>query len=134
MSMRYVALLVVFGLFLVACGDSGDAADPDRFCEILTEIDSLDFSGLAPDEVLEAVGDENAKFAEGLDVVPEEIKADAQLVADGVEASNELMLEAGGDFTQIDQAAMETLTSEVFNEEFDAAVQNVSAWRADSCT
>ncbi len=132
--MRSLGLLVVFGLFLVACGDSGEAADPDRFCEILTEIDSLDFTGRAPDEVLEAVRDENAKFAEGLEVVPEEIKATAQLVADVVAASNELMLEAGGDVTQIDQADMETLTNEVFNEEFEAAVQNVGTWRADSCT
>jgi hypothetical protein len=134
MSMRYLALLVVFGLLPVACGDSGDAADPDRFCEILSELDSLDRSDLSPDGVLEVVRDENAKFAEGMEVVPEEIKADAQLVADSVFASNELMLEVEGDFTQIDQADMDAVETEFFTEEFEAAIQNVNAWRAASCT
>lgn len=132
--MRYLALLVVFGLFLVACGDSGDAADPDRFCEILSELESLDRNDLSPDGVLEIVRDENAKFAEGMEVVPEEIKADAQFVADSVFASNELMLEVEGDFTQIDQADMEAVESEFFTEDFEAGLQNVNAWRADNCT
>ena len=132
--MRYVALLVVFALFLVGCSDSGDAADPERFCEILAELDSLDRGDLPPDEIVEVVRDENAKFAEGMEVVPEEIRADAQLVADGAAASNELMLEAGGDFTQIDQADMDAVASEFFTEEFETAIQNVGAWRAESCT
>lgn len=44
------------------------------------------------------------------------------------------MLEAGGDFTQIDQADMDAVASEFFTDEFDAAAQNVDAWRADNCT
>jgi hypothetical protein len=132
--MRYLALLVVFGLFLVACGDSGDAADPDRFCEILAELESMDRNDLSPDGVLDVVLEENAKFAEGMEVVPEEIGADAQLVADNVFASNELMIQVGGDFAQIDQADMDAVDSEFRTVEFAAAIQNVNDWRASSCT
>lgn len=132
--MRYVALLLVASLFLVACGDSADAADPERFCEILAELESLDRTGLSPDEIVEVVNEEDALLAEGLEVAPEEIKADAQVVADGVVASNELMLEAGGDFTQIPQADMDAVAGEYFTDEFETAAVNVATWRAASCS
>lgn len=132
--MRYLALLLILAMFAAACGETAPAADPERFCEILAELDTLSREGLTPDEVLEVVREENEKFAEGVDVVPDEIKIEADLVREAILASNDVMTEAGGDFTKIDQVDLESLSAEYFTAEFEDAARTVGDWRTANCT
>ena len=132
--MRYIALLIASALVIAACGGSEGSADPERFCEILDELDAQDTSGLPADEALPIIRDGRDKYVEGVEVAPEEIKADAETFANGVLQLTDLLIAAGGDGSQIDGAALESVNEEVFTDEFDAAADRVTAWRSSNCS
>ncbi len=132
--MRFVALLVASALAITACGGSGGSADPERFCEILDELDAQDTGGLPAAEALAIIRDGRDKYEEGVEVAPEEIKADAETFANGVLQITDLLIAAGGDESQVDAAALESVSEEVFTEEFDAAAGRVTAWRNSNCS
>ena len=71
-------------MVIAACGSSDGGADPERFCEILLELDAQDTSGLSAEESLPIIREGRNKYVEGVEVAPEEIKADAETFANGV--------------------------------------------------
>lgn len=130
--MRYFAIVLMLALAVAACGDS-TAADPERFCEILVEIDTQNTDGLPFEEALPIIVDGRARFEEVKEVAPEEIGADAGMVADGAIRITDLLIAAGGDETQIDEAELQLVVGEVFTPEYEAATQSVAAWRVANC-
>ena len=132
--MRYVAFLIASALAIAACGGSDSGADPERFCEILDELDAQDTSGLTADEALPIIREGREKYVEAVEVAPEEIKADAETFANGVLQITDLLIAAGGDESQVDSAALESVSQEVFTDEFGAAADRVTAWRTSNCS
>ena len=131
--MRSAALILVIVFVAAACSDSG-GADPERFCEILDELDAQDTRGLPPADALPIIEAGRAKFVEGTEVAPDEIKADVTTVADGAVQFTDLLIEAGGDESAVSQAAATALASTIFTPEYDAAAQRVTAWRTTNCS
>ncbi len=127
-------VLIASALVIAACGSSEPSADPERFCEILVELDEQDTTGLPADEALPIIREGRAKYVEGTEVAPEEIKADAELFADGVLKITDLLIAAGGDQTQVDAEALQSVSEEIFTPEFDAAADRVNAWRDSNCS
>ncbi len=132
--MRYIMVLIASALVIAACGSSEPSADPERFCEILVELDEQDTTGLPADEALPIIREGRDKYVEGTEVAPEEIKADAELFADGVLKITDLLIAAGGDQTQVDAEALQSVSEEIFTPEFDAAADRVNAWRDSNCS
>ena len=132
--MRHVAFLIASALVIAACGDSDSNADAVRFCEILEELDAQDTSGLPADEALPIIREGRDKYLEAVEAAPEEIKADAETFANGVVQITDLLIAAGGDESQVDSAAMEALSEEVFTDDFDGAADRVTAWRTSNCS
>lgn len=133
--MPYVVLLIVSALALAACGDSDDSsADPERFCEILVEIDAQDTSGLPADEALPIIREGRDNFLEAIEVAPEDIRADTETVANGALQITDLLIAAGGDESQVDGAELESVSEEVFTDEYGAAADRVTAWRTSNCS
>ena len=132
--MRHVAFLIASALVIAACGDSDSSADAERFCEILEELDAQDTSGLPADEALPIIREGRDNYVEGVEVAPEEIQADAETFANGVLQITDLLIAAGGDESQVDSAAMDSVSEEVFTDEFDAAAARVTAWRTSNCS
>lgn len=128
--MRIVAMLVVSALFLAACGGSAGAADPERFCELLDEIDAQNTTGLPADEAVDTLRDGREKFIEAAEVAPDEIKEEVELVTDGAVQLTDLLIEAGNDESQLDSGVVEG----IFTDEFDAAADSVDAWRTSNCS
>ena len=67
--MRSVVLLIALLMVVAACGDSEGGADPDRFCELLGELDTQNTSGMSADEALPIIQEGRDKYVEGLEVV-----------------------------------------------------------------
>ena len=132
-TMRSIALIVVFAFVAAACGGSG-GPDADRFCEILDELDAQDTTGLAPEEALPIIKDGRDKFVEGIEVAPDEIRADVEIFADGALQITDLLIAAGGDEAAVDPAEIQSLAESVFTPEYDAAAQSVTAWRGTNCS
>ena len=127
--MRYLALLVALVLVVAACGDSEGGADPERFCEILDELDSQNTSGMSADEALPIIKEGRDRYIEGLEVVPDEIRADVETFANFVVELTDILIAAGGDESQVDTAALEAVN----DDGVDSAVQSVGAWRSSNC-
>ncbi|NNF55729.1 MAG: hypothetical protein HKN03_14985 [Acidimicrobiales bacterium] len=132
--LRYAVLLIAAASGAGACGSTEAAADPDRFCEILAQLDAQDTSGLPADEALTIISEGRALYVEGVEVAPEEIKAEAETFANGVIQITDLLIAAGGDESQVDIAAMESVTEDILTPEFDAAAGEVNAWKASNCS
>ena len=133
-AMRYYVLILALTLGVAACGDSAAGPDADRFCEILDELDAQNTEGLPPEEALPIIVEGRDKFEEGKEVAPEEIKADAETVANGAIQITDLLIAAGGDETKVDEAALTTVLGEVFTPEYEAATQSVNTWRQTACS
>ena len=131
--MRSIALVLVFAFVAAACGGS-DGPDADRFCELLDEIEAQDTSGLSPEDALPIIREGRDNFAESIEVAPEEIQADAETVANGAIQFTDLLIEAGGDDSAVDQTAALELVGAVFTPEFDAASDRVETWRSTNCS
>jgi hypothetical protein len=131
--MRSIALILILAFVAAACGGS-DGPDAERFCEILDELDAQDTTGLPPEEALPIIKEGRDNFAEGIKVAPEEIQADAEIVANGAIQFTDLLIEAGGDDSAVDQTAAQELVNTVFTPEFDTASQRVDAWRSTNCS
>lgn len=131
--MRYVTILMIFATLVSACGDSS-GADAGRFCEILDELDAQNTTGLPLEEALPIIVEGRDKFEEGKSVAPDEINADAVLVADGAIRITDLLIAAGGDESQIDPEELQTAVGEVFTAEYEAAAESVNGWRAANCS
>ena len=128
--MRRIALLIALVMVVAACGDSEGGADPERFCELLDELDTQNTSGLPADEALPIIQEGRDKYVEGLEVVPDEIRADAETFANFVIEITDLLIATGGDESQVDPAAIEAIS----DDGVDAAAQSVGAWRASNCS
>ncbi|MDH3308343.1 MAG: hypothetical protein OEO77_12600 [Acidimicrobiia bacterium] len=128
--MRSVALLIALVMVVAACGDSEGGADPERFCELLGELDAQNTSGMAADEALPIIQEGRDKYVEGLEVVPDEIRADAETFANFVIEITDLLIAADGDESQVDLVALEAIS----DEGVEAAAQSVGAWRAGNCS
>ncbi len=128
--MRYVALLIALVMVIAACGDSEGGADPERFCELLDELDAQNTSGMSADEALPIIEEGRDKYVEGLEVVPDEIRADAETFANFVIEITDLLIAADGDESQVDVAALEAIP----DDGVDAAAESVGAWRASNCS
>ena len=131
--LRYVVLIAGL-LGSAACGGSESAADPARLCEILAEIGAQDTTGLPAEEALPIIRDGRALYAEVAEVAPEEIKADAETFTNGVIQITDLLIAAGGDESQVDSAAMQSVTGDVITQEFNDAANSVIAWEASNCS
>lgn len=132
--LRNVVLLIAGALVIAACGSTEAAADPDRLCEILAELDTQDTTGLPAEEALPIIRDGRALYVEAAEIAPEEIKADAETFTDGVIQITDLLIAAGGDESQLDIAAMESVSDEVLTPEFAAAAGEVNAWKVSNCS
>lgn len=128
--MRFIALLVVLVMAVAACGDSEGGADPERFCEILAELNAQNTSGLSADEALPIIEEGRDKYVEGIEVAPDEIRADAETFANFVIEITDLLIAAGGDESQVDLVAMEAVS----DDGVDAAARSVGVWQADNCS
>ncbi|MBT8461116.1 MAG: hypothetical protein HKN80_04150 [Acidimicrobiia bacterium] len=128
--MRYVALLAALVLVVAACGDSEGGADPERFCEILDELDTQNTSGMPADEALPIIQEGRDKYVEGIEVAPDEIRADAETFANFVIEITDLLIAAGGDESQVDVADIDAID----DDGVDAAAQSVGAWRTSNCS
>ena len=128
--MRFIALLIALVMVVAACGDSEGGADPERFCELLDELDAQDTSGMPAAEALPILEEGREKYVEGLEVVPDEIRADAETFANFVIEITDLLIAAGGDESQVDPAAIEAIS----DDGVDAAAQSVGAWRSSNCS
>ena len=131
---RHCAFAVASVFAIAACGGSDSAANPERFCELLDELNAQDTTDLPADEALPIIREGRDKYAESIEVAPEAIKADAETYANGVIQITDLLIAAGGDQFKVDSAALESTSEEVLTEEFDAAVGRVTAWRTSNCT
>jgi len=127
--MRFVALMIALVMVVAACGDSEGGADPDRFCELLAELGAQNTSGMTADEALPVIQEGRDKYVEGLEVVPDEIRDDAEVFANFVIEITDVLIAAGGDESQVDIVALEAIS----DDGVDAAAQAVGAWRADNC-
>ena len=132
--MRYSVVIIALILAVSACGDAAAGSDPDRFCEILEELDAQDTDGLPLEEALPIIVEGRDKFEEGKEVAPEEIKADVELVANGAIRITDLLIAAGGDQSKVDETALTAAVGEVFTPEYEAATQSVDAWRQTACS
>ena len=123
-SRRVVALGVVLLLGVAACGGN-DAADPERFCEINTELEQLGNS-----EDREVVAETRDLLDEALRVAPEEIRPSVEIVVDSLTVLYDA-LEAA-DF---DQEQME-LPDEFFDpsSEVPAASDAMGEWIDANCS
>jgi len=123
-SRRVVALGVVLLLGVAACGGN-DAADPERFCEINTELEQLGNS-----EDREVVAESRDLLDEALRVAPEEIRPSVEIVVDSLTVLYDA-LEAA-DF---DQEQME-LPDEFFDpsSEVPAASDAMGEWIDANCS
>lgn len=131
--MRSIALILVFAFVAAACGGS-DGPDAERFCEILDELDAQDTTGLPPEEALPIIEEGRAKFVEGMKVVPDEIRADAETVSNGALQISDLLIDAGGDESAVDPVEVQTLVESIFTPEYEAAADSVTTWRGANCT
>ena len=132
---RPIQILVVFALVAGACGDSAGGADPDRFCEIVNELENAENTAtMPPDEALAAIEEQARALDELVTVAPDDISADLKTVVDVSQQINDVLIAAGGDESQIDNAAMEAIFTESFTEEFGGASQRVEDWADANCT
>lgn len=127
---RSLAVLIALGLVLAACGDSEGGANPERFCELLDEIDAQNTTGMPADEALPIIREGREKYVEGLEVVPDEIRADAETFANYVLEVTDLLIAAGGDESRVDQAALEAIP----DEGVAAAARSVDEWSRSNCS
>ena len=128
--MRSFALLVALLILVAACGDSDGGADPERFCELLEELDAQNTAGMSADDALPILQEGRDKYVEGLEVVPGEIRADAETFANYVIEITDLLIAAGGDESQVDLDALEAIP----DEGVEAAAEGVGTWRASNCS
>ncbi|MEE8331526.1 MAG: hypothetical protein V3R84_07115 [Acidimicrobiia bacterium] len=133
--MRRIALLFVIALVAAACGDSAGGADSDRFCALVAQLeDSPNPAGMTPTEALEVIKETQRNLDELVRVAPTDIKGDVDTLAEISQKINELLIDAGGDDSQVDEAAMELIFNEVFTEEFGGAGDRVDDWTDSNCS
>ena len=132
-SKRTVMLGIVLLLVVAACGD--DAADPERFCEIVDEIDNLgDPFELSPDETRAVVDEARDLLAESASVAPDEVRPSFELWRDEFEPFFDLFEAAGYDSSQIDDAALDAAFTAISTDESDASYDAMQAWIDANCS
>lgn len=132
--MRRGALLFTIVLVAAACGDSAGGADPDRFCALVAQLeDAPNPADMAPAQALEVIEETQRDLDELVRVAPTDIKEDVDTVAEISRRINELLIDAGGDDSQVDQDAMELIFNEAFTEEFGGAGERVDDWTEANC-
>ena len=131
--MRHVSFLLALALVVAACGDSAGGADPDRFCALAAELDAQDTTGLPPGEALPLIKEGRAKFVEISKVAPAEIKDDVETVVAVSLRLTDVLIDAGGDGSKVDQGVIEEIFSESFTEEFNTAGEAVDDWTTANC-
>lgn len=103
-----VSVGVVLVLAVAACGDD-EAADPERFCEIIAETGSLIDSfmgglGASPDEARETISEARNLIDEAEAVAPEVIRTSVDVAADRARLWFDLIEEADFYALQVDGA------------------------------
>jgi hypothetical protein len=136
---RRIVAVGVAALFVAAAACGGDdvddvAADPERFCEIETELDELDplNPNLTPDEIRLVIPDARTLVDEERDVAPNEIRSSvktlvdvAVVVFDAIEAADFDRSEVGPD----------EFPADFFDEAgaFATASETVEVWIEGNC-
>jgi hypothetical protein len=135
---RIVATGVALLLEVAACGDD-DAADAERFCEIIAEGGRLNESlagidpglfgvGVDPDEARDTVGEARNLIDQAATVAPDEIRPSFDVVADWARHIFDLVEEADFFVLQVDQAEF-TPSAEVI-----AANDALAEWGDANCS
>lgn len=133
--MRRIALLFVIALVAAACGDSAGGADPDRFCALVAELeDAPNPADMTPAQALEVIKETQRDLDELVRVAPSDIKGDVDTLAEVSRSINELLIDAGGDDSQVDEDAMELIFTSAFTEEFGGASGRVDDWTEANCS
>jgi hypothetical protein len=119
--MHRLAMLIAVALLLVSCGDDAIAVDPERLCEILTEVGQL--SGQSLDEV-------RSILDESVAVAPLDIRPAVEIAADAQKRYLDIFQAAGFVEARIDQAEVEAL----FGEEAVVSANNtIDEWATTNC-
>ena len=164
--MRWLSILVL-ALALVAAGCGGDddssASDDTTIEETLTEDtttdettgdETTDLSGVLEDEDCRALASAGSAFAQAFtgtssaedaeafqelaDSVPDEIKADVQVLAEAFatysEELQDIGLEAGGTPTAEQLQQLQAALASIDQAEVTAASERLGAWAQENCT
>jgi hypothetical protein len=67
-------------------------------------------------------------------VAPTDIKDDVDTVSEVSRRINQLLIDAGGDQSEVDQDALELILNEAFTDEFNAAGGRIDGWAETNCT
>ena len=122
-SRRVVALGVVLLLGVAACGGN-DAADPERACEINTELHQLG----SLDQDREVVAETRNLLDEALRVAPEETRPSLEIVVDSLTVFYDALEAADFDEEQME------LPDELDPSSEDAAFDAVDEWIDANCS
>ena len=129
--MRHLTYFLVIALLGAACSDS-DAADPDRLCEINTEIEQLpDFFEAPPDEARATVERARSLLDEAEKVAPDEIRSTVEAASDSFRQVLDLFEAADFDIEQVNEAELEAFFDD---EEEEAVSDDLDAWVDANCS
>jgi hypothetical protein len=140
---RWIALVLALTLVAAACGGDDDGGtfaggggegDLEAFCDFAQEQEDLDqavnggeVNIFEPDEFRAAFEELFDLTGQALDVAPEEIRDDFELVRGELETVRDLLEEADYDLTAVDEAAMEE------SPEQEAASDRIEAFIEAEC-
>jgi hypothetical protein len=139
---RPVALLLPLALALAACGGDdaggdagGDATgnDIESWCGVAQELSDLsdtldDIDPFDPPAIETAYGELRSTADRARSAAPAEIRADVELLADGVAQIDDALAAADYNFLDVDLAFMDD-----FGDEFDEASDRLDAFNVREC-
>lgn len=132
--------LVVPALLFAACGGDDDGgsseASGEDWCALAQRIEDSDsaFDGLVgtdPSAVEEAAVELQGLLDEAARVAPEEILAEVNTSADGVDALVNLLADVDYDITRVEEASIVRLDE--LSDEMDAATERIEAYNETEC-
>jgi hypothetical protein len=126
-------MVVVLLLVTAACGaDPDSVADPERFCEINSQLEQQrDPLKLPPDEAREAAREFQNLIDESVRVAPDEIRPSVEEFVSAVTAVQDLLEAADFDAAQIDPAELDVLFKRFGEERLQVPVDE---WVVANCS
>lgn len=133
---RRASWLVAATLALAACGGDDGSASAGDWCTLAQRLEDNDtaFEGMLgddPDVVKDSIDELRDLLDEAARTAPDEILADVNTSADGVDALAGLIEDADYDITQIDEAALAEL--DVLGDEMNAATDRIEQYNETEC-